>query len=177
MLSIYHYKNDTLNGYHANYHRNGKIKRQGWYKDGNQHGEWKSYTTDGVVIQINFYHKGMLHGEQLAFSGKGIKTSSSTYKYDDELKEVYYTLYGYVSYSVDYKSDKETYELVYQHQNKKPSTKATYVNGVRHGPFSYHDFYGRKVTEGEYLNGKLHGEVVWYDTNGGIDVLSSYNYG
>ncbi|MGW9684880.1 hypothetical protein [Flagellimonas sp. 2504JD1-5] len=177
LQSISHYKNDSLNGYYVNYHKNGKIKRQGWYKDNNLHGEWKSYAPDGIVSEINFYHKGLLHGEQLLFSGKGLKTQASIYNYGDQLNDTYYDIDGNVAYTIKYESDKEKYELVFQHQNEKPGTKITYVNGIRHGPFSYFDFYGIKKTEGNYLNGKLHGEVTWYHDNGKVETVANYMNG
>ncbi len=174
LRSISQYKNDTLNGYYVNYHKNGGIKRQGWYKDNNVHGEWKTYSPDGTVIEINFYHKGLLHGEQQLFSGKGLKTRASIYKYGDQIKDIYYYIDGNISYTIDYETDKEKYELVYHHQNKKPSTKLTYVNGVKHGPYSFFDFYGRKLTSGEYLNNNLHGELIWYHDNGNIEIKANY---
>lgn len=174
LLSISQYRNDTLNGYHANYHKNGKIKSQGWYKNNNIHGEWRTYTPDGVVNEINFYHKGLLHGEQLLFSGKGVKTQLGIYNYGDQVKDIYYDINGDVLFSINHENDREKYELVYQHHNKKPSTKFTYVNGVKHGPYSFFDFYGRKTTEGHYLNGELHGELIWYHNNGNVETKANY---
>lgn len=174
LLSISQYKNDTIKGYYVNYHRNGKMKIQGWYKDNNVHGEWRSYTPDGIVNEINFYHKGLLHGEQLLYSGKGVKTQLSIYKYGDPVKDIYYHPNGDVSFIIDHENDKEKYELIYQHHNKNPSTKLTYVNGVKHGPYSFFDFYERKVADGKYLNGELHGELVWYHDNGNVEIKANY---
>ncbi|MDC6367180.1 MULTISPECIES: hypothetical protein [Flavobacteriaceae] len=177
LMSIAQYKNDTLNGYYVNYYKSGKINRQGWYKDNNTHGEWRSYAPDGVVTEVNFYHKGLLHGEQLLFSGKGLKTQASIYNYGNQIKDVYYDMDGKVSYTINYEKEEKKYELIYQHLNKKPSTKTTYVNGVLHGPFTFFDFYGRKRSEGNYLNGKLHGKLTWYHDNGNIETVANYVYG
>lgn len=175
--SISPYKNDTLNGYYVNYHKNGKIKRQGWYMDDNLHGEWRSYTPDGNVSEINFYHKGFLHGEQLVFSGKGLKTRSSLYEYGGEIRDTYYNVDGNVNYSIEYKNIKESYELLSQHSNKKASAKQIYVNGVKHGAYSFFNFYGRKRITGNYLNGKLQEDLIWYFDDGSVETKAKYIYG
>ncbi len=175
--SISKYKNDTLNGYYAYYHKNGALKRQGWYKDNSLHGEWQSYTPNGKTTEINFYHKGELHGEQLLFTGNGIQTQLSRYEFGNQIQDIYYDIEGNVSYAIDYQNDDEEYELVFQHYNEKPSTTLPYVNGIKHGAYSYFDFYGRKVTEGQYLNGKLHDKMVWYHENGNVETEANYIYG
>nr|WP_299387586.1 hypothetical protein [Allomuricauda sp.] len=175
--SVYQYKNDTIHGYYVYYHKNGKIQRQGWYKDNELHGEWRSYNSDGSLSEINFYHKGSFHGEQLLFSGKGKKTRNSIYEYGDVNKDIYYDPQGNVAYEVDRENDQSEYELVYEHYNKKPSTKISYVNGIKHGPYLALDYYGNKVTTGQYLNGKLHGELVWYHDNGQVATRANYTNG
>lgn len=172
--SISMYKNDTLSGYYIKYHKNGEMQRQGWYKDDNVHGEWRTYTPDGTVKEINFYHKGLLHGEQHLFSGIGPKTKASFYNYGEGVKDIYFGKEGNILYTIDYASDKGEYILIFKHHNGKPSSKITYVNGVKHGAYSFFDFYGRKRTSGEYLNGKLHGEFTWYHENGNVEIKANY---
>ena len=176
LQSIYNYSNDTIDGYYANYHKNGTLKRQGWYKDDNVHGEWRSYTPAGIVEEINFYHKGELHGEQLVFSVKGVKTQRSLYEYGEKSKDEYYDINGNVYLTIDYDQDGE-YVLEFQHHNKKTSSRANYLHGVKYGAYVFYDYYGRKVTEGNYLNGQPHGDWTWYHDNGNVETTANYTYG
>jgi antitoxin component YwqK of YwqJK toxin-antitoxin module len=41
------------------YHDNGKIKQEGFYKDGKVHGKWVSYSESGLKISLGEYNKGV----------------------------------------------------------------------------------------------------------------------
>ncbi|MDY8134966.1 nicotinic acid mononucleotide adenyltransferase [Aquimarina sp. 2201CG5-10] len=45
------------------FHDNGKIRQQGFYKDGKLHGEWKSYDTTGKKIAMGQYNSGVKTGK------------------------------------------------------------------------------------------------------------------
>ncbi|WP_375587441.1 hypothetical protein [Flagellimonas aurea] len=177
LLSVSPYTNDTLNGYYAEYHLNGKLKSQGWYKDNLQHGEWRTYSPAGMVTAINFFHKGILHGEQQFFSGEGIKKNSSIYDFGENVKDIAYDKQGNIVYEINHRGHDGKYEMIVYHYNKKPSVKFTYVNGVKHGPCTLFDFYGRKKTTGEYLNGEMHGKWIWFHDNGNVETEANYMNG
>ncbi|WP_103867244.1 toxin-antitoxin system YwqK family antitoxin [Aquimarina sp. I32.4] len=59
------------------FHDNGKIRQQGFYKEGKLHGEWKSYDTTGKKIAMGQYDKG-------------VKTGKWFFWAEDKLSEVNY---------------------------------------------------------------------------------------
>ncbi len=174
LYSVSPYKNDTLNGYYTEYFSNGKTKSQGWYKNNLQHGEWKTYSPEGIVTAINFFHKGNLHGEQQFFSGEGMKTVSNIYEFGENVKDLAYNKQGEVVYEINYTERKGKYEIGINHYNGKPKVISTYLNGIKHGPYTFFDFYGRKKTSGEYLNGNMHGKWLWYYDNGNLETEANY---
>jgi antitoxin component YwqK of YwqJK toxin-antitoxin module len=174
LLSKSPYVNDTLNGYYAEYHINGKIKSQGWYKDGQQHGEWRTHAPDGTVTAINYLHKGQLHGEQIFFSGKGIKKSVSIYDFGTNIKEIIYDKKGQKAFEIPFEPQDGKYRVKGYHYNQQPSIEYTYLNGIKHGPFTIFDFYGRKKTTGQYLNGNMHGKWLWFHDNGKVETEANY---
>ena len=168
------YKNGVLSGYYVEYHKNGKMSSQGWYKNNNQHGEWRFYAIDGTLNTINFLHKGLLQGKQQYFSGAGKPSQTTEYLFGELMTDTYFDKNGKVFEQMNFDIGKSNYEIQYRHFNKKPSTKISYVNGIKHGPYTYFDYYGRKITSGEYLNGEQHGKWTWYHDNGAIARTSTY---
>lgn len=45
------------------YHENGKVKQQGFYKDGKVHGKWISFSEAGDKTSIGEYNKGNKTGK------------------------------------------------------------------------------------------------------------------
>ena len=45
------------------YHANGKVKQEGFYKDGKVHGKWISYAENGKKLSLGEYKNGQKSGK------------------------------------------------------------------------------------------------------------------
>jgi antitoxin component YwqK of YwqJK toxin-antitoxin module len=45
------------------YHDNGKVKQEGFYKDGKVHGKWISYAENGKKLSLGEYNNGVKSGK------------------------------------------------------------------------------------------------------------------
>ncbi|RXR20745.1 membrane-binding protein [Flavobacterium amnicola] len=45
------------------YHDNGKVKQEGFYKDGKVHGKWISYAENGKKLSLGEYKNGQKSGK------------------------------------------------------------------------------------------------------------------
>lgn len=45
------------------YHNNGKIKQEGFYKDGKVHGKWISYSESGEKLSLGEFNNGQKYGK------------------------------------------------------------------------------------------------------------------
>ncbi len=172
--SVTNYKNDSIIGYYVDYHKNGQINSQGWYKENESHGEWRQYSIDGTVNIVNFYHKGRLHGVQKYYSGSGQLYRAAKYKFGDLISDTYYNVDNTIFEKIVYNKDTGAYTIKTHHKNNEVETSVDYLNGVKHGNYTYYDFYGNKRTTATYVNGKLQGKLTWYYKNGSVESVIDY---
>tara|TARA_R110002073_G_scaffold313380_2_gene485241 strand:- start:2174 stop:5473 length:3300 start_codon:yes stop_codon:yes gene_type:complete len=171
------YSDGKQNGYYAEYYRNGQISTQGWIKDDQQYGEWKDYYIDGTIKSSYYFHKGQYHGTLKSFSVDGKLRSEIYSQYNQQLKETGYDINGKVSYFSDYNSPEVNQILETKYSNGQNQATITFLNKVKHGPYTAFSFEGKKVTEGNYVNDKLHGRETKYHENGQIKMTTDYVIG
>ena len=173
-LSVSNYKNDSLVGYYVDYHKNGNLASQGWYKNGERHGEWRTYYQDKTLSIINFYHRGKFHGKQEYYSGDGKLHRVAKYKYDELLSDDYYDQEGVIFETITYHDKKGSHTALTHYLNKNVETSVDYLNGVKHGSYVYHDFYGNKRTTATYVSGKINGMLTRYHKDGSVESTMNY---
>lgn len=54
------------------FYDNGKVKEQGFYKDGKVHGQWISFSEDGIKTAVGEYVNGTKVGKWHFYKGKDI---------------------------------------------------------------------------------------------------------
>ena len=78
--------NELVTGIVESFHENGRLKRRGNFKDGEQDGLWESYRENGQLSSTTNYKDGELDGLSEFFDEDGNLTKTETYK-DGELVE------------------------------------------------------------------------------------------
>lgn len=65
------------NGRRQDFHRNGMIKAQGMFKNGNKEGAWLRYHNNGMMADSAFYINGKVRGVRLGWNKDGYQIDSS----------------------------------------------------------------------------------------------------
>jgi antitoxin component YwqK of YwqJK toxin-antitoxin module/tetratricopeptide (TPR) repeat protein len=144
------YLNDTLSGTFRNYHRNGKLSREGTY---DEKGRLK-----GVVR--NYSRQGLLSMVDSAYDGNVLQGTSTEYYSSGKLKEVVGFEKGERFWI---KSFDSAGNMIWQ---------AVREEGLLH----YRGFYpdGRLMLEGDYRNSRKHGVWTTYSPSGTKTRMSTY---
>ena len=163
------YKNGVRSGYFVEYYKNGKISQQGWTKDDVQVGEWRDYHIDGSLKNVYYFHKGQYHGKLKGYSVEGKLVLENSYEYGTLISEKNFDSNGKLSYFFDYNSPETEEVIESKFSNGNTETKISYLNKIKHGPYTVLSFDGKKMGEGAYVNDMLNGPVVAYYDNGQIN--------
>ena len=172
--SIHEYDAENNSSYYQYYYKTGQLRSQGWYKNGFKHGEWQYYYLDGALEAINFFHKDALHGVQKYMSVDGKLESETTYNYDAPVKNVNYNAEGKAYETINYTTDESQYKRTTHYENGNLETETDIVNGLKHGAYTYYDFYGNTGVTGTYHNNEMNGEWTWYYPNGKVKGTANY---
>lgn len=171
---ISYYSNDTQNGPFTSYYPNGKIKLEGFIKDGELHNSKVAYRQNGQIQKITKYNEGDV-----------ISTES-------------FDLTNKVEYIVDFKKQNgkisitdncltsSEFSLINGEYNGKYISKdnlgslimeVEYKNDVRHNYSKYFSPFGTIQYERPYYSGKLHGIDKQYDLIGQLRLTDEYTFG
>ena len=143
---------------YIDYHENGKLKYDGFIKNGNPHGLWKGYYDDGNLEFEGSFVDGKKDGEwKMIF-----------YDVWDETTEEYYQQVSIGEFKNDLKTGDWTdfYDLKLENLYSQQS----YKNGILHGKSKvYYNFPKNQLRSiGYYVNGILEGPSKMYYRNGNI---------
>ena len=172
--SITFYKDDVSEAYYVDYYKTGQMETQGWYKNGEQHGEWRSYYEDGSLQSIYYYHNGKFHNNQEEYAVNGSLSNIYNYIYGELITDAVYNNDGSLFETINFQQEDNSYQLAYNYSNGNQMSVFTYVNGIKHGPYSNFDYYGKKVISGAYLNDSQDGTWTWYYDNGAVESVRKY---
>lgn len=78
----WNWKNDKSDGYNKSAFKNGIIKVEGLYVNGEREGEFKRYNKEGRLIKIENYNKGLKEGEYKKYNSLGTLLIKGNYKKD-----------------------------------------------------------------------------------------------
>ncbi len=158
----------------TSYHKNGKIKEIGNYKDSIPEGVFRQYDTTGIIIGAEIYLEGVLIGKGL-FDLKGNKQGKwkefyegGILKGEGEYKDgvkIENWKYLYENGKIDQlgKYDKKGNPIgIWQwyYENGLLLREETYVEGLRSGKCIEKSNIGVEITQGEYVDGLKEGK--WF---------------
>lgn len=118
--------------------RDGKLEREGSYVEGQRHGVWREWV-GGVLVLQGRYVRGKPHGTFRFFSERGAELGRCRLR----LGTGVYTTF---------------------HDNRKPASRTTLVDGEREGPYRELSARGQVLVQGGYRAGRRHG--AWLERDG-----------
>ncbi len=120
--------------------RDGKLEREGSYVEGLRHGPWREWV-GGVLVLQGRYVRGKPHGTFRFFNERGAELGRCRLR----LGTGVYTTF---------------------HENRKPASRTTLVDGEREGPYRELSMRGQVLVQGSYRAGRRHGPWLERDPNG-----------
>lgn len=126
------------------YHNNGKIRKQEFYRNGSQEGESKQWYENGQMMELEYYRNGKREGQ------------SKTWYDDGQLLE--YLLYR----------DGEMEEYKTWHFNGQVRSQGFYQDGHREGKYFFRHNNGFPDELGTCKNGVLAGEQRRFYSDGTV---------
>jgi antitoxin component YwqK of YwqJK toxin-antitoxin module len=81
------FKNGILNGEHKSYYKNGQLKRQGSYVNGNLNGKWIGYEIDGRKIYEVEYKNDTLVGRFFTWYSTGVIREKGSFRNNRKVDE------------------------------------------------------------------------------------------
>ena len=189
---IFTYQDDIYTGKIKDFHDNGRIATEGYFRNGIIDGVWKSYYDNGVMLEIKNYKTGKLNGHFVQWYENANKEIECDYFedsihgtrkewypngflkteefYNKGLKDGLYKLYnddGSLDESGYFKNDQKD-SLWISYLNNKVYEKETFKQGIKHGIAISYTEEGEKEFEGNYTEGVADGTWKYYDKKGNI---------
>ncbi|RYF37385.1 MAG: hypothetical protein EON97_01290, partial [Chitinophagaceae bacterium] len=169
------YKDGEKDGYYIEYHENGKLGAEGWFKGDSKTGDWYYYDVHGNIESKDHYAFGELHGvTQQYYPGNRLKTEMG-YHYGWLIENTQFDTLGNIIVHNDLST--ASGPVVLKYFNGKDWTTGTLAYGNWQGPKpSYHPNGAINISQ-EYLNDKLHGEVKVFHPNGTQQTSGVFQHG
>ncbi len=145
-MAEYSLLNGELNGELKAFHENGRLKKVGNYKSGNEYGLFREYREDGSLEVEYMTFGGKLNGFMKVYNSSGELKSIGNYKNDTEHG-------SFIEYD-DYGNKNEEYSM---------------LNGLKNGEYKLYED-GRISSSMSYKDDKLYGKYVEfiYDSKTGV---------
>jgi antitoxin component YwqK of YwqJK toxin-antitoxin module/tetratricopeptide (TPR) repeat protein len=190
------YKEGLANGYFQEFYRNGQVKREGWYINGAAEQKWLHYYPNGVIESEYFYRNDALFDRAIEYNTDGKATSVTEYDEEGNILSVeYYQSSGSKSATkeVDHRKivtssghggavlsrrtlycDRIGDSTMTYYPDGSTMVKASYRNGIRHGPYMYRNIAGVMQTKGNYTLGAQDGLWQHYYPTGQLSQQGIY---
>ena len=146
---------------------------------GHKTGIWLAYHKNGIVKSIENYKEGKMHGPQIYLSDRGYLMTEKNYiegkaQGEHRLYDAYARMLELITYEQDVRAG--LYQR-YAPQTYKISEEGYYVDGKKHGKYSWFYDNGSPAAVYHYSFDVIEGEVVFYFKEGGISTISHYKAG
>lgn len=193
-------KEGGIDGYYADYFRNGNLYCQGYFNNGESDGPWVYYYPDKTVNTEMFLHNGLKEGFETSYTVAGLPYQSGFYEDDLLMFTIYYDTAGLALDTVFETPGKRSLELrycktcgvymtvdvynnnyngnqVFYYPDGTISSKGLFFNGNRNGKWESYYEDGVAASTGSYKYGEKNGEWITYYKNGKISNKTNYEDG
>lgn len=140
---VKYYVDNKLDGRFIQYHPNGKIGYESFYKNGKQEGKTTIYFDDGSPNLSQTYANGILDGYDMSYYPN-----------------------GKIEYIFHYKNGLKNGEYSYYYENGIKKATGTFVNGSLEGVAKRYNMKGGIKEIETFKNDRLDGECQMYYSNG-----------
>lgn len=158
VIEEYTFRNDTLDGRVMSYYQDGKVKREGNFKNGNEDGNFKEYHwEDGHLWNDENYVDGRRHGRQWKMLDGDYKFTETSYFNHGKPVGKYERRY----------TDLDMPQVLGQYND----------NGGKTGTWTKFNDLGDTVYIEHYSNGQLEGERIVFASTGIREEVEQYKNG
>lgn len=161
-----------LKGESITYARNGKVLRKATYKDGVLQ-SYICFDSTGKVLREEKEKRGELPFYEYYADGT-LQTKGQIIDGKNEGEWQYYSPYGFITSSYQYKQDALHGEAKEYYSNGQVSSLQHYQDGKLHGYYAEYNPEGKLVAQGWYHDDKLSGYFTRYYPNGKIQTKAYY---
>lgn len=155
------------------FHKNGRVKREGNYKDDKENGIFREYDKDGKLLEMTKYENGLV--EEGAEEAMLLDIRTKYYKNGKVHSVGGYTQDGKkqgVFKQFDQNGEVRT-SFIYQ-QDQKIGEGVVDSKGVNQGPWKHYYKTGELRSEGNYVDGLKDGDWVFYHKSGEVEQKGKY---
>lgn len=167
-VSVYTGVPERYDGEFQEWHPNGKLWKQGNYKDDLREGSWKFWHENATLAKSGDYKAGKMEGEWICQRADGTKTREEHWSAGrrDGVWKHYDDTGIRVIQQQQYKQNTPDGTWTTWHPNRQKATVEVYLEGQRHGTQSswYED--GKPRVSVEFRNGRQHGKLIRWDPSG-----------
>lgn len=173
LSSITNYKDDKINGLYEIYD-NGVLNEISYYSEDTQNGPFTSYFANGKIKLEGFIKNGELHNSKVAYRQNGQVHKITKYSDGEVLSTESYDLNNQKEYSIDF--TKQSGKISFT-DKCLTSSEFTLINGLYEGKYISKDNLGTLIMEVEYKNDVRHNFSKYYSPFGTIQYERPYYAG
>lgn len=167
-VSVFTGANERYDGEFKEWHPNGKLWKQGAYKNGNAVGEWKYWHENGTLAKSGHFKGGQLEGVWIYQRPDGAKSREETWieGMRHGVSKTYDSSGSRLTQQQQFKHGVPDGTWTNWHSNGQKATEENYVEGQPHGTQLAWFENGKQRASVEFRNGKRHGKATRWDLTG-----------
>lgn len=156
------------------YHHNGKLKKEGHFKNSNETGKWTSYWINGNKQREIVYEDGEIVGESMTYFKNGQLKDIIARKSEGEFdRYTSYHINGEIASTGLQIAGKNTHHWYYYRIDGSLEQKSYYADGLINGWFTYYAKDNKTSIRDKYDEGIL---VIRESYNEAGEIVSKVNY-
>lgn len=169
---------DVIDGEWLEYHKNGTLKVEGQYLEGQKQGEWITYFSNGKVESRLSYAGDRADGDFRNWHENGNKAEVGKWHNGEKAGEwVSWHANGKIAGAVSYKDGMPNGRGISYYDNEKPKVRGEWKTGQKHGNWIEYYRSGAEKENTNWHDGKLHGVTTGYKKNGKVDFKGEWTDG
>ena len=167
-VSVYTGADERYDGEFKEWHPNGKLWKQGQYKNGLAVGEWKYWHDNGTLAKSGNYKTGQLDGVWIYQHPDGTKSREESWSEGQRhgVSKSYDATGSRLTQQQQFKKGVPDGTWTNWFANGQKATEEIYVDGQPHGTQLAWFENGKQRASVEFRNGKRHGKAIRWDPNG-----------
>ena len=175
------YNNGLRVGQWSFYNIDGNIEQEGEYDDkGRYTGSWIFYYPSGNILKEESYIEGKEYGMYVEYSDDGMIIVQGNYDYGMKEGKWTYLINGIVE-TGEYLNDKKDGYWTIAFDDGAMLEEGNYIEDNPDGEYKWYYTTGVAAGKiyliGRYINGQRNGDWIYFDEEGNIELIVTYNDG
>ena len=175
------YNNGLRVGQWSFYNIDGNIEQEGEYDDkGRYTGSWVFYYPSGNILKEESYIEGKEYGMYVEYSDEGMIIVQGNYNYGMKEGKWTYSINGIVE-TGEYLNDKKDGYWTIVFDDGAMLEEGSFIEDNPDGEYRWYYTTGPAAGKicliGKYINGQRNGDWIYFDEEGNIELIVTYNDG